>query len=265
MARFTKFENFSLCSTNTGWFASCCCCYKGSDIASVLGVGVSVYFKQTKNLVIILLLCTLLSLPAYALFWSGNVLNNPDTTQESGLDFKTSLAALSLANLGEFETMSLEFKLGSETQAAHLYCEHGIIGQMQGHGVAIPTPATDDSDYESDTYCEVTALPNRQNYLEECYKNKFCKIDWKLPKAVDFIDTCTEIDLTRIAEFHLFMLYDCDISTVDLMYFGPMARNDLANIVILCDALICLLWAINTCWLGRAIANESNEIDQKNV
>ena len=53
--------------------------------------------------------------------------------------------------------------------------------------------------------------------------------------------------------YALYMEYECDISTIDLIYFGSMSRTRLANIVIACDALICLLWAINTCWLGRAI------------
>lgn len=45
-------------------------------------------------------LCTLLSMPAYILFWSGNVLNNPDSTTEN-VTFDTFIASISLANLGD--------------------------------------------------------------------------------------------------------------------------------------------------------------------
>ena len=58
------------------------------------------------------------------------------------------------------------------------------------------------------------------------------------------------------------MEYQCDISTIDLYYFGPMNRTELANIVIGCDALICIVWLINICWMGRAINNEQHEIDE---
>ena len=65
-----------------------------------MGVGVSIYFKSLKNMVVILLLCTMLSLPAYVLFWSGRTLNNPDKTTES-FSFPKFIASLSLANIGE--------------------------------------------------------------------------------------------------------------------------------------------------------------------
>ena len=51
-------------------------------------------------MIITLLLCTLLSTPAYILFWSGNVINNPDKKADGTFDFNDQLAAISLANLG---------------------------------------------------------------------------------------------------------------------------------------------------------------------
>lgn len=101
IARETKYETFSICTTSTGWFCRCCRCVNKSDVAGELGVGVSVYFKQLKNLVVILLICTILSMPAYVLFYSGHSLNNPDLKQDSSFDLNTSLAAISLANLGQ--------------------------------------------------------------------------------------------------------------------------------------------------------------------
>ena len=74
-----------------------------------MGVGVSVYFKMLKNLTIITILCTLLSVPAYVLFWSGRSLNNPDSKdQEQAFQLNTYIASLSLANLGEASYNILE-------------------------------------------------------------------------------------------------------------------------------------------------------------
>ena len=40
-----------------------------------------------------------------------------------------------------------------------------------------------------------------------------------------------------------------------------MERTTLANIVIACDAAICLIWAINIAWLARAIRREQHIVD----
>ena len=44
-------------------------------------------------------MCTLLSAPAFALFWSGNNFNNPNNDLDIG--FGTYLASFSLGNIGE--------------------------------------------------------------------------------------------------------------------------------------------------------------------
>jgi len=49
------------------------------------------------------------------------------------------------------------------------------------------------------------------------------------------------------------------------MYYGPINRTSLANIVIACDALICILFAINTCWLARSVSVEQYEVDHQFV
>ena len=80
-----------------------------------MGVGVSIYFKQLKNLIMSLIVCTLLSLPAYTLFWSGNTINNPDTHIEgSTLSLAKYIASLSLANIGERIIEYNEFSLSKE-------------------------------------------------------------------------------------------------------------------------------------------------------
>ena len=70
----TVFEEYPVIRTNTGWFTQCGKCERKSDIEADLGLGVTIYFKQLKMLVVMFLICTVLSIPALTLFWSaGNI------------------------------------------------------------------------------------------------------------------------------------------------------------------------------------------------
>ena len=64
------YEKFPVCGTSTGWFAEQCGTSRDTEL-SVLGVGISTYFKQLKTLVVMLLVFTLFSIPAMVLFWSA--------------------------------------------------------------------------------------------------------------------------------------------------------------------------------------------------
>ena len=112
-------------------------------------------------MVIILLLCTLLSMPAYILFWSGNVINNPDRKGDNNFDLNSSLATISLANLGEKSQMVLEIPLSNPNKTQHsldLFCDQASIGPIdfQKYGVALPFPDWSyDEDYIYETWCGI--------------------------------------------------------------------------------------------------------------
>ena len=91
-----EYSEFPVCSTETGWFL-CCNQYSHSQIADELGLGMSIYFKQLKNLTLMLIICTLLSLPAYVLYWSGNRSNNSFSIEDPKAFFST----FTLGNLGQ--------------------------------------------------------------------------------------------------------------------------------------------------------------------
>ena len=91
-----EYSKFPICKTNTGWFL-CCNQYTHSDIADELGLGMSIYFKQLKNLVLMLAICTILSLPSYVLFWSGDPSNNKFSIEDPKAFFST----FTLGNLGQ--------------------------------------------------------------------------------------------------------------------------------------------------------------------
>ena len=103
-----ELEKYSLWKTGWGAFSSCnCFSSKDSRMGEELGVGVSVYFKLLKNMFMINLLFTILSIPAFILFWHGNDLNNTSTTEDTDTDLGDVLAAMTLANLGEGSSKTL--------------------------------------------------------------------------------------------------------------------------------------------------------------
>ena len=69
-----EYENYPICGSNFGYFCPCCRNIERSEIQESLGLGVVIYFKQIKNHICILLLCTLLSLPSFILFSSGTAM-----------------------------------------------------------------------------------------------------------------------------------------------------------------------------------------------
>lgn len=60
----------------------------------------SIYFKQLKTLVCMFLAFTVLSAPAYILFWSGKS-HNSNLLDDKSILFNDLILALSLGNLGE--------------------------------------------------------------------------------------------------------------------------------------------------------------------
>ena len=272
MANTTKFKPFSPCFSSTGWFCTCCC--RQSKIQRELGVGVSIYFKQLKNLVIILFLCTLLSLPAYALFWSGRSLNNPDKISEDqklSLTVNTFIASISLANLGEKSININKLELSKPTQGTEMFCETGKIGRISSYGIAVPLETSQEIEYFADTYCALeVSQANIQLYDKFCLMETHCQFKWQIPAVSTYDTLCrkayqgSRTDL-NFAKYALYLEYECDISEIELYYFGAMKRTRLANIVIACDALIILLLAFNTCWLGFKINSEQHDAEKKFV
>lgn len=86
---------FPICKTKTGWF-HCSTEYTHSEIDDELGLGISIYFKQLKALVIMMTVCSLLSIPSLVLFWNGDY----NDASEGFRDTKSYFAALTLGNIG---------------------------------------------------------------------------------------------------------------------------------------------------------------------
>ncbi|CDW82912.1 UNKNOWN [Stylonychia lemnae] len=79
------------CGSKTGWH---CCGCKHSDLGE-MGVGVTVYFKMLKFLMILFLWFFLLSLPSFLFYYSGNQISTEKLT------LKHIITAFSLGNIGQ--------------------------------------------------------------------------------------------------------------------------------------------------------------------
>lgn len=96
-----EYAKFPVCKTRTGWF-HCSTDYTHSDIAEELGLGISIYFKQLKALVIMLLVCVLLSIPSFILFVNGSY----NDISESSSNTKSFFAAFTLGNIGQISSLA---------------------------------------------------------------------------------------------------------------------------------------------------------------
>ena len=66
-------------------------------------------------------------------------------------------------------------------------------------------------------------------------------------------------------EYALFLEYECDISTVKLQGIGTISRAELANIVMICDALICIWFVIYTAKISIYVDLEKRDMQKEFV
>lgn len=101
MTHDMSYEKFPVCGTRTGFFAGGCCGENAekSDIEGELGLGISIYFKQLKCLILFCFLCTLISIPSYFIFVTGEQLGSQEAVRSSGLS--NFFTRFSLGNVGE--------------------------------------------------------------------------------------------------------------------------------------------------------------------
>lgn len=89
-----QMKEFQVCGSRIGWF--CCCEGSGESLLrNEVGLGIDLYFKTMKQLVIFFVLCTLLSIPSFIFFASGA--DTPSAWQDS----KSFFSSFTLGNLGQ--------------------------------------------------------------------------------------------------------------------------------------------------------------------
>lgn len=117
-------QRFSMCQPGfsaMGWF---CCCEKAkkSDLSEEVGLGISIYFKTVKQLILLFLICSILSVPQFVCLFKTEVsgefgyqfmLGNLGTTQTIHANTTKSKDYKMVLNCSKFdnETSGLSFRL----------------------------------------------------------------------------------------------------------------------------------------------------------
>ena len=181
-AKKVVYEKYEICGTDTGSFTSICCNDQSrqSSISENLGAGMSIYFKQLKTLVCMFIAFTVLSIPAFILFWSGKS-HNGNLLNDQSIAFNDLILALSLGNLGERALNINELDLYRRQQHIEMFCDTGVIGEITKHGIAMVERYDNEMDYFEDTFCGTEiSEENRQVIEDECYNQQFCHIKFKI-------------------------------------------------------------------------------------
>lgn len=125
-----KYVHFEICKTKTGWF-HCSTEFTHSDIDDELGLGISIYFKQLKALIIMLVVCCLLSTPSLVLFWNGDY----NDVTEGLRDSKSFFAAFTLGNIGQRSALQCKsLSLDQMRTSVDLFCSFGDIHSLAAFG-----------------------------------------------------------------------------------------------------------------------------------
>ena len=104
---------------------------------------------------IMLLVCTLLSGPAYALFLGGSLQSN----YTKALILNDFPMALSLGNLGEKTSNANKIDFRQEKQQVLMLCKAGVIVKVNKYGIALVDSQNQES-YNSTTFCNVNITAN---------------------------------------------------------------------------------------------------------
>lgn len=168
----TVYEKMSVCGTGTGWFTKGCGHERSGSLQKAnLGVGIGIYFKQLKTLMCMLMVCTILSVPAFVLFWSGQSQGSKSTSSQD-LTFSDFILGLSLGNLGEQAINTVQLDFADWRQKVELFCETGVIGKINRHGIAMIERFDSDTYFFEDTFCPINLTrENNRAIKEKCAKS----------------------------------------------------------------------------------------------
>jgi len=103
-------KKYPVCGTRTGWH--CCCKSWQQSSFDEYGVGLVLYFKFLKFLIVLFFLLSIGSTPAYYFYFNGNSADNSEYSSA-----KYYLAAFSLGNIGACKTPRFHFSLQPKKHA----------------------------------------------------------------------------------------------------------------------------------------------------
>jgi hypothetical protein len=161
---------FPICKTNTGWSLDNQKC-RETDLKH-MGVGVSLYFKFTKYLIIIYLFLSIITIPHIVFY----ILGGTDTYNNSKT-IASFFGMTTLGNLGGATTMC-----GSGTNFAstvNLFCDYGTIGSIDILGEArsdgTSTCSNDGENLKVDTTCDYSTFTTSEQSSVTTQFDSDCK------------------------------------------------------------------------------------------
>lgn len=127
-----EMKPFEFCATDLG----CHTCIKSqrkSDFSD-FGIGITLYFKMIKYLIYLFLILSMLSVPVFIIYWSGN---------ETEIQFtsKQALSSFTLGNIGESEQICNSYFYTKPNRFGE--AEEEIDEGMGGVTDPMPDPPTD--------------------------------------------------------------------------------------------------------------------------
>mmetsp|Transcript_10771 Transcript_10771/g.13486 ORF Transcript_10771/g.13486 Transcript_10771/m.13486 type:complete len:171 (+) Transcript_10771:938-1450(+) len=164
---------------------------------------------------------TLLSVPAYVLFWAaGKHKSNSSHTGETeeSLSFSDALFGLSLGNLGDKESFILTLNPAKTVQKVSMFCNTGVIGSVTKLGYAKDkSDGTGAASYVTSTWCELEpSAANASRFRKKCYDNQYCKIKFDLDFDTEVRKVCQNQEIFPATadlqkSYKIYVEYDCDV------------------------------------------------------
>ncbi|CAI2368473.1 unnamed protein product [Moneuplotes crassus] len=191
-----KKVKYPICKTRTGW-SSIFERLRITDLKD-LGVGVSLYFKFTKYLMVIYLLMIFITLPNLIFYILGG-------TQEfeNGTSIKTLFGLTTLGNLGSAETMC--DSTNSFSSEVYLFCRSGTLDKVEILGKIHPKGSTcldNGQNLAVDSTCDYRAFDQTDqdtvdtSFSNQCKGAKTCNFNLA---AITFPSSCSGEPYIRVA------------------------------------------------------------------
>lgn len=122
------------CGTNIG-IHLCCKSMRKTELAPY-GVGIALYFQFLKHMIYTFFLLSILSVPSYIFFYSGN------SSGVAALDnIKNTLTAFSLGNIGQsaYACNSAQLDQAKNQINVTLFCSYGYLAEIETLGQSLVT------------------------------------------------------------------------------------------------------------------------------
>ncbi|CDW73927.1 UNKNOWN [Stylonychia lemnae] len=259
---------YSWCGSNTGWHCVCKSC-KHSDLRE-MGVGVTVYFKMLKFLMILFLWFSFLSLPAYLFYYNGNEVSYDKLT------LKYFLSAFSLGNIGQasntcnYGDIRLQEKI-------NFFCSYGQLERIYVYGLSTKNsqcPSDFSQDLDVDSKCNFQGMGNKyesqlnDRFENECSGKNQCQ--FQLLKT-DFNAQCNqEIDKRALDPSGLKPQIYAEALCQNLQVPIPFTkykieRSYLAVVIVVFDILIILSYIMAISILEKYEKEEDKFVNRKSL